>query len=77
MSKASTLDVLVVEHSALKRKVAVETFVKNRYRKLPKRGHYSDDTTNWVMLKRGKVKIKIEWPKTDTFPEKRVARKKK
>lgn len=77
MRKASKLDVLVTEHSALKRKIAIETFRANGYTKRPQRGFYSDDDNNWVMLKKGKVKIRLEWPVSDTFVEKKIARKKR
>lgn len=75
--KAGTLDVLVVEHSALKRRIAIETFRANGYSKRPSRLHYSNSSTNWIMLKKGKVKIRIEWPSTVTFLKKRVARKRR
>jgi hypothetical protein len=77
MPKRSKLDVLVEEPSALKRKVAIETFRKNGYRKLPQRGHYTDKNDCWVMLKKGKTEIKITWTESQAFDKKRVARKRK
>lgn len=71
------LEVSVVEHSAMKRRIAIETFRANGYSKLPRSKHYFDRVINWVMLRKGKVEIKLEWPRTDTFPEKRVARTRK
>jgi len=57
----SNLDVLISEQSALKRKFAIQTFRANGYRKLPYRGSYKDVDGYWILLRKGKVQVIIQW----------------
>ena len=55
------LNVLITEHSALKRKVAIETFTDNGFRKLPKRGTYTEGDEVFILLKKAKTTVMIKW----------------
>ena len=55
------LNVLITEHSALKRKIAIETFTDNGFRKLPGKGTYKDEAGEYILLKKAKVTVMIKW----------------
>lgn len=72
---AETIHVSVTEHSALKRKVAIGIFKKNGYVKRPKRLHYSNDKECWVVLKKGRVIIRLDWYNTEVFKRENKGKK--
>lgn len=58
---STSLNVLVTEQSPMRRKHLEATFKENGYRKLPAKGIYHDEAGSWILLKRKKTTVMIQW----------------